>query len=63
MTYDIEKATRSHVRSQANHEEYIRRELRYLVKSLKIQVWEFIFRKVWKLNYERNSLSVIFKGF
>ena len=29
----------------------------------KIQVWEFILRKVWKLNYEINSLSVIFRGF
>ena len=35
MTYDFEKATRSQVRSQASHEEYIMRELRILAKSLK----------------------------
>ena len=35
MTYDFEKATRSHARSQANHEEYMMRELRILAKSLK----------------------------
>ena len=28
-----------------------------------MQVWEFVFRKVWKLNYEIDYLSVIFKEF
>ena len=35
MTYDFERATRSHTRSQASREEYIMRELRILAKSLK----------------------------
>ena len=35
MTYDFEKATRSHARSQASHEKCIMRELIILAKSLK----------------------------
>ena len=35
MTYDFEKAMRSHGRSQTSHEEYIMRELRISAKSLK----------------------------
>ena len=35
MTYDFEKPTQSHARSQVSHEEYIMRELRLFAKSLK----------------------------
>ena len=38
-------------------------DLEFWQNPCEIQVWEFIFRKVWKLNYEINSLSAIFKGF
>ena len=33
MTYDFEKATRSHAKLQASHEKYIMKELRILAKS------------------------------
>lgn len=35
MTYDLEKATPSHVKSKASHKKYIMRELRIMVKSFK----------------------------
>ena len=63
MTDDFEKATRSHARSQARHKKYIMRELRSLAESLKIQVWEFLFRKVRKLNYEISSPQLFLKDF